>query len=46
MILTSGCRRNAFYLAQTLMALQRWEEAVKAYADRINLGGYHMSAAA
>ena len=35
--------RIAFYLSQTLMALRRWEEAVAAYADRINLGGYHVS---
>lgn len=34
--------RIAFYLSQTLMALQRWEEALQAYQERIDLGGYHM----
>lgn len=35
--------RIAFYLSQTLMALQRWEEALQAYQERIDLGGYHVS---
>ena len=34
--------RIAFYLAQTLLTMHRWKDALGAYADRIALGGYHV----
>jgi hypothetical protein len=37
-----GCRIT-FYLAQTLMAIARHEEAYEWYEKRVALGGWHVS---
>ena len=36
-------RRITFYLAQTLMAIARHEEAYGWYEKRVALGGWHVS---
>nr|QBK92375.1 MAG: glycosyl transferase family 2 [Pithovirus LCPAC401] len=33
--------RYVFYMAQTLMALERWDNAIRYYTKRIEMGGYH-----
>ena len=41
--LLSPLRRITFYLAQTLMAIARHEEAYGWYEKRVALGGWHVS---
>ena len=33
--------RYVFYMAQTLMALERWDNAIRYYTKRIEMEGYH-----
>ena len=42
-VLPPPLRRITFYLAQTLMAIARHEEAYGWYEKRVALGGWHVS---
>ena len=43
LMLLPALRRITFYLAQTLMAIARHEEAYGWYEKRVALGGWHVS---